>query len=142
MKTPSTIKEINQTEGLSTLIREIVRIADPEKILLLSACYDYHLKESIFIKNPVQEYKSSHYDLLILSDIRNKKLLAKKDMMTMARLFDCRNLQFNLMDIHEFNKKVEAGDEFENFILLNAMLCYDKGGILLSDPKQPEKSKA
>jgi hypothetical protein len=124
----------SQTDSLQFIIREIVRIADPEKILLLSASYNYQLTETIFIKNPVQDFRESRYDILVLSDGRAKKSLAEQEIMIISRMIRFRNLQLHLMDIHEFNKGVEAGNEFENFILLNAMLSFDKGEIPLSDP--------
>ena len=125
-----------RTEGLSAIIREIVRIADPEKILLLSASYDYQLTENIFIKNPVEVYKGGQYDLLVLTDGREKKSLAEQEIKIYARLKDYRNLGLHLMSVHEFNEHVEAGEEFENFILLNAMLSYDRERIQLASPKE------
>ena len=126
---------LNQQEGLVPLIHEIVRIADPEKILLLSAGYDYLLTENIFSKNPIQTFHGNRYNLLILSKGKEKKSLATLEMVLMSLLNDRRNLQLCIMDIDEFNVQAEAGDEYLEYILLNAMIWYDKGRIPLATPK-------
>jgi hypothetical protein len=135
MKAQSFFGGTRRTEGLAAIIREIVRIADPEKILLLSASFDYRLTENIFIKNPIEDYRGGQYDLLILTDGNEKKTLAEQEIMIYARLKDYKKLSLHLMNVHEFNEHVEAGEEFENFILLNAMLSYDKERIPLAFPK-------
>lgn len=135
MKAQSFFGGTRRTEELAAIIREIVRIANPEKILLLSASYDYRLTENIFIKNPVEDYRGGQYDLLILTDDNEKKSFAEQEIMIYARLKDYNKLSLHLMSIHEFNEHVEAGEEFENFILLNAMLSYDKEQTPLAFPK-------
>jgi len=62
-----------QTGKLASIIEEIVHIADPEKILLLSVTYNYQLKENIFIKNPMKDYSGVCYDLLALPRARMQK---------------------------------------------------------------------
>ena len=135
MKAQSFFGGTSRTEGLAAIIREIVRIADPEKILLLSASYDYRLTENIFIKNPIVDCRDSQYDLLILTDGNEKKSLAEQEITIYARLKDYKKLSLHLMSVHEFNEHVEAGEEFENFILLNAMISYDRERIPLAFPK-------
>jgi hypothetical protein len=123
-----------QNKSLASIIRGIVRIADPEIIFLLSASYNYQLRENIYIKNPIQAYSYGQYDLLLLSDCMNGELLAEKEIMIITRLSLFRNLRLQLMDIHEFKKGLEAGGELQKHIILNAMLSYDKGVIPLFSP--------
>jgi hypothetical protein len=125
-----------QKEGLDAIIREIVQVAGPEKILLLSASYQYRLTENIFIKNPVEEFRGCQYDLLVLADGRGEKSLVDLVSLTQNRLCSQNNLHVHFTDIHEFNKEVEAGDEYACFIHLNALLCYDKSDASLSDKKK------
>ena len=135
----SSVRGTMHRESLALIIQDIIRIADPEKILLLSACYDYQLTENIFIKTPIQEFTGSHYDVMILIADWDKKSLAGKDLSIITRLHANRNLKFCLMDIREFNERIRAGAEVENFIHLNAIICYDKGGIVLADPSESQR---
>jgi hypothetical protein len=141
MKNESPVDGIKRAVGLASIIHDIVRIADPEKIFLLSASFDYQLTENIFVKNPVQVFRGSHYNLLVLSEGKQKKSLVELEIMIHTKLSDQGNLQIQLRDIHEFNEKLEAGDEYAGFILLNAMLCYNKGRFPLADPKLREDPK-
>ena len=100
-------------ESLALIIQGIIRIADPEKILLLSASYDYQLTENIFIKTPIQEWTGSYYDVMILIEDWDKKSLAGKDLSIITRLHAYRNLKFCFMDIREFNERIRAGAEVE-----------------------------
>lgn len=135
MSTQLQAEAINRTKNLDGIIQEIVRVADPEKILLISARYDYQLTENIFVKNPVQTTQSCHYNLLVLTEEKEKKSLIRQELILTSYQNAQKNLQLHIMNIHEFNKQVETGDEYLGFILLNAMLWYDKGRIPLSDPK-------
>jgi hypothetical protein len=135
MNTPLQSAAKNRPADLDAIVQEIVRLAGPEKILLISAGYDYKLTENIFMKNPVQTFQNCHYHLLVLSEEKEKKSLIMQELTLTGYQDDRQNLQLHVMDIHEFNKQVEAGDEYLGFILLNAMLWYDKGRIPLSDPK-------
>ena len=123
-----------QSTSLSIIIHQIVQISDPEKILLLAASFDYQLTENIFMKNPVQQYRGNRYNLLILSEVQPKNSLSKLELKLMERMLDHRNVQFAVIDIIEFNKEVETGDSYWRYILLNAMLSYDKGQIPLANP--------
>ena len=127
MKIQSLSPEPGQPGSLHSIIREIVRILDPEKILLLSASYQYQFTENIFIKNPVQESKGSRYELLILIHSGGNLSAAEQENRIASKFPDYGNLKWQLRDIHDFYEKAQAGSEFENFILLNAMLQYDKG---------------
>jgi hypothetical protein len=104
MKTKSPFMESIQNTTLCSCLREIVNIADPEKILLLSASYDYHLTENIFINHPVQEFNGGCYNVLILSDCHGKESPAKLKTMIWNLLNGRRNLQFHIMDINSFNE--------------------------------------
>jgi hypothetical protein len=141
MKSKSFFERTKHTGSLPLIIQEIVRVSDPEKILLLSASYNFQLTENIFQKNPVQEFSNSHYDLLVLSGNSEKKSMAEREIMLISKLINFPDLQIHLMDIKEFNKGVESGDEFENYILLNAILSYYKGQIPFADPKQTKSTK-
>lgn len=134
MKTTSHFAGSIQNKSLASIIRGIVRIADPEIIFLLSASYNYQLRETIYIKSPIQAYSYGQYDLLLLSDCMNGELLAEKEIMIITRLSLFRNLRLQLMDIYEFKKGLEAGGELQKHIILNAMLSYDKGVIPLFSP--------
>jgi hypothetical protein len=71
---------------------------------------------------------------LILKDVPEKTALAKLEIKLRHRMRDHKNFQFTMMDITEFNKEVDAGDEYYRYILLNAMLSYDKGYIPFAFP--------
>ncbi len=121
--------------NLSEIVKDIVKNADPEKILLISAVYDYRLTENIFRRKPLNELKSSHYSLLFLG-IQEKSAFSIKNMQSSKRLMAYpSNLQLFFMDIHDFNNKLDAGDEYASEIVLNAMIWYDKGDIALHTPK-------
>lgn len=126
----------HQKEPLACLLREIVGLADPEKIFLLSAGFEYRLTENIFQKTPAQAIQAKQYQLLILMNTGEKSALAKLEINLMQIGLRQMNFQFALMDIAEFNKKVEAGDPYWGFILFNAMLSYDSGRIGLAIPSQ------
>ena len=134
MKIKSLFAGSMQTKSLAAIIQDIVRIADPEIIFLLSASYNYQLRENMFAKNPAQEYRDAQYDLLLLSECRNTELLAEKEITIISLLNNCRNLQLHLIDIHKFKAGLEAEGEFQHHILLNAMLLYDRGVIPLFGP--------
>jgi hypothetical protein len=125
-----------KSQGLSSIIREIVYVSDPEKILLLSASFEYLITESIYYKNAVQELTSKHYNLLILSNEKEKKSLVKNEMALNSRFKDRRNLQFLIMDIFKFNEDLKSGNEQANYILSNAMLWYDKEQVPLAFPNE------
>ena len=121
--------------SLSQIVQDIVKKTDPEKILLISASYDYRLTENIFKQNPSEELKKSHYSLLILG-IQEKSAYSIKAMQSYgSRFSNPPNLQLFFMDIHDFNKKLDAGDEYASEIVSNAMIWYDKGEIALRFPK-------
>ena len=134
MKTISFQSGNVQNSGLRSIIRELVLVFDPEKILLLSVSYDYFLTENIYLMDTVQELKSSHYNLLILSDEKERKSPAKEEIIGYNLLKKRRNLQLQVMDIIEFNDDLISGKEYANHILLNAMLWYDKEKVPLAFP--------
>ena len=136
MKTRTETRISRQKEGLEVIIREIVQEAGPEKILLLSASYHYRLTENIFIKNPVEEFSGSQYDLLVLADGSGERSLVDLEIAIHTRLCSQNNLHFHIKDIHEFNKEVEAGDEYACFIQFNALLYYDKNDAAPADLKK------
>ena len=72
-------KIANGRTDLKDIVREIAQKADPEKILLISASYDYRLTEDVFIQQPQEEMKNSHYSLLILG-IQEKSAFSVKSM--------------------------------------------------------------
>jgi hypothetical protein len=127
MKIKSMAPDSTKAGPLHYIISEIVRLADPEKILLLTAGYNYQFTENIFIKNPVQQFSDGRYGLMILIQTAGKISLAEEEIRIASKLLHYSNLQLHLRDIQEFNSRVGAGDEFENYILLHAMVCYDKG---------------
>jgi hypothetical protein len=135
MKTISFQSGNVQNSGLRSIIRELVLVFDPEKILLLSVSYDYFLTENIYLMDTVQELKSSHYNLLILSDEKERKSPAKEEIIGYNLLKKRRNLQLQVMDIIEFNDDLISGKEYANHILLNAMLWYDKEKVPLAYPE-------
>jgi hypothetical protein len=126
MKIRSMPPDSRQAARLHSIVSEIVRFADPEKILLLAAGYCYQFTENIFIKNPVQRFSEGYYELLVLIQTTGKISMTEQEIRMASRLANFRNLQLHFRDISEFNRMVEAGAEFENQILLNAMTCYDK----------------
>ena len=121
-------------DALSSIIDEIVKLINPEKIFLTGASYEHHLTENIFIKNPLKQLICSRYDLLIIADNQEKISDQEKELLLYTKFRYHPGLHFRLMDIHAFNKSVREGKELENFILLNAMICYDNGVISLEDP--------
>ncbi len=123
-----------QGGGLRSIIHEIVLISHPEKILLLSATYDYLVTENIYIKNTVQEVRGNQYHLLVLSDDKEKKSLVRQEILLYGLSRHRRNLQLQVMDIKEFNDDLISGKEYANHIILNAMIWYDKGSIPLTFP--------
>jgi len=135
MKTISFHSGNVQNSGLRSIIGELVVVFDPEKILLLSFSYDYFLTENIYLKQTVQELKSSHYNLLILVNEKERKSPAKEEIISYNLLKKRRNLQFQVMDINEFNDDLISGKEYINHILLNAMLWYDKEEVPLAFPE-------
>src|SRR5580704_988687 len=134
MKTTSVRAGDTHFGGLSSIIREIVLLSHPEKILLLSASYDYKITENIYSKNTVQEFRSNHYSLLILSNEKEKKSMVTQKTLLYSFLKDRRNLQLQVMDIKEFNDDLISGKEYASHILFNAMIWYDKGEVLLAFP--------
>jgi len=126
MKIKSMPPDYLQAGSLYSIVSEIVHFADPEKILLLTAGYSYRFKESIFIKDPVQRFSEGHYELLVLIQTIGKISMTEQEIRIASRLVNFRNLQLHFRDISEFNRLVDAGAEFENHILLNAMTCYNK----------------
>ncbi len=132
MKTQSFQSGFVQGGRLSSIINEIVLIADPEKILLLSATYDYLVTENIYMKHTVQELRGSQYNLLILSNDKEKKSLTKHKILLYGLSKDRRNLQLQVVDIKEFNNDLISGKEYANHVLSNAMVWYDKGEVPLA----------
>jgi hypothetical protein len=124
----------NQTHSLNSLLQEIVRIADPEKILLISASFQYQLTENVFQRSPVKQFLGNRYELLILLNVREKGELAKQELNLMNRIIYPGDFQFATMDIIEFNKEVESGSPYLDQILLNALMSYDKGVIPFAQP--------
>jgi hypothetical protein len=124
-----------QNSGLRSIISELVLVFDPEKILLLSASYDYFLTENIYLKETVQELRSRHYNILILANEKERKSPIKEEIIGYSLLKKRRNLELQVMDINEFNDDLTSGKEYANHILLNAMIWYDKGEVPLAFPK-------
>lgn len=136
MKTQTFQSGFVQGGGLRSIIHEIVLISDPEKILLLSATYDHLITENIYMKNTVQELRGNQYNLLILSNDKEKKSRAKHKVLLYGLSKYRSNLQLQFMDIKEFNDDLISGREYANHILLNAMIWYDKGEISFEYPNQ------
>jgi hypothetical protein len=135
MKTISFHSGNVQNSGLRSIISELVLVFDPEKILLLSASYDYFLNEDIYLKETVQELRSRHYIILILANEKERKSPIKEEIIGYSLLRKRRNLQLQVMDIKEFNDDLISGKEYANHIVLNAMIWYDKGDVPLAFPK-------
>jgi hypothetical protein len=134
MKTEALPKIANGKNHLLEIIQDIVEKADPEKIFLISASYHYRLTENIFGRNSISELQNSHYSLLILEN-QEKSLRSVKFLHSRNRMFSNQSdHQLYFMDIHDFNKKLEAGDDYAMEIVLNAMIWYDKGEIALCVP--------
>ncbi len=134
MKTQSFQSGFVQGGRLSSIVSEIVLISDPEKILLLSATYDYLVTENIYMKHTVRELRGSQYNLLILSNDKEKKSLTKHKILLYGLSKDRRNLQLQVVDIKEFNDDLISGNEYANHVLSNAMIWYDKGEVPLAFP--------
>ncbi len=134
MKTNLSGESNLKRQELISIIREIVYLSDPEKILLISASFEYLITESIYYKNAVQELTGKHYNLLVLSTVKEKKSLLENEIALNSRFKDRRNLQFQVMDIFRFNEDVKSGNEQANYILANAMLWYDKERVPLVFP--------
>jgi hypothetical protein len=125
-------------DGLTKTITEILTLIVPEKIFLIGMSQEIRLTENIFIKNPLTIQVSDWYDLLILYNGKDKGSRVEMETRLKLRLNHRAGLNFRLMDVHEFNRAVKAGNEYENFILLNAMICYDSEKIPLEDPVMPD----
>jgi hypothetical protein len=121
-------------DGLTATIAEIVTLIDPEKIYLIGMSREYRLTENIFIKNPLTDQVSDRYDLLILYNGKDKGSGVEMETRLKLGLNHRAGLNIRLIDIHEFNRAVKAGNEYENFVLLNAMICYDNEKTLVEDP--------
>jgi hypothetical protein len=125
-------------ELLADIVREIIRVADPEAILLLSATYNYRLMENIFVEAPLWVSSGNSYELLVLTNRNHGKSWSASEMVICSRLPHCRNLKLHQKSIQEFNAKVESGEEYENFVLLNAMITYHRGKTPLAYPASLE----
>lgn len=134
MKTQTLVQDDKTKELLAKIIQEIIRITDPEAILLLSAIYEYRFTENIFKKGPLFESWGKGYELLVLMDRNKDKSWAEQETIIRSRLPHFHNLRLQQNSIQDFNTKVESGEEYENFILLNAMISYHKGQIRLAFP--------
>jgi hypothetical protein len=122
-------------ELLAEIVGEILRIADPEAILLLSATYNFRFTENIFIKTALWDSRANSYELLVLTNGNAGKSWAEQETIIRYRLPHGKNLNLQQKSIQEFNTKVESGEEYENFVLLNAMILYHKGHIRLAFPE-------
>src|SRR5277367_2132880 len=111
MKTPSFQSGFAKGSDLYSIIREIVLISDPEKILLLSATYDYLVTENLYMNKTVRELRCSQYNLLILTDVKEKKTLVKQEILLYRFSMNRRNLQLQVIDIKEFNNDLNSGKE-------------------------------
>ncbi len=127
-----------QIQDLKSIIREIVLISDPEKIFLMSASFECVLTESIYLKSTIQEETGRYYNLLLLSNAEQNKSQVNNEVALHNRFRD-RNLQFQVMDIHKFNQDLKSGDEFANFVIVNAMLWHDKEQVPLEYPNEGYK---
>ena len=137
MNSKSALWENRQSPSLSSIIQKIIRLTDPEKILLLSPAADYRLTENLFKVNPAGELVSGPYHLLALCVSRDNNSIAAEQAKWISRTDEPANFLLNLMDIHAFNRLVLKGDIYATRILWNAMLWYDRGNIQLADPKFP-----
>ena len=126
MKIKLKIPESIPGPGVYRVIRELVQIADPEKILLLSASYDYRFTENIFIKNPEWECRGSRYQVLLLVDSAEKKSRANLERQIHDQLAEYKDLRIQIMDNQIFNRQVGEGDEWSCFVHFNAMILYEK----------------
>lgn len=130
-----TLSPVNKSkEFLAEIVLKIIQIADPEAILLLSAAYSYKFIENIFTKSPLWESEGSSYELLVLTDSNKGKSWMEQETVIRSRLPHFHNLTLQQKSIQDFNTKVESGEEYENFVLLNAMVSYHKGQIRLAFP--------
>ncbi len=129
-------KSYLKCQDLNSIIREIVYLSDPEKILLLSASFEYLVTESIYSKNAVRELNSKYYNLLILFNAKEKKSLVKIELKLYYHFKDYKNLQFQIRDIYKFNEDIKSCDEQANHILANAMLWHDREQVPLECPNE------
>jgi hypothetical protein len=124
-----------QAKKLSDIVPEIVRMTDPEKIILLSASFSTRITENIFIRKPSEELIAAQYNLLVLTGYRDNTILSRMELMMLGWLSCHPNLQLQLVDIHEFNKRITEGEEYSISILSNAFICYDRERIELTIPE-------
>jgi hypothetical protein len=125
-------------DGLPAIIKEIVYLINPVRIYLTGISHEYRLTESIFIKNPRVDQSMDGYNLLIVHNGEDKGSGVEMETRLQTRLHHHAGLNLRLIDILEFNRAVKAGHEFENFILLNAMIYYDDERTQVEDPVRPE----
>jgi hypothetical protein len=125
----------NTTQRLAHIVPEIVRMTDPEKILLLSASFSTQITENIFIRKPVEELTAAQFSLLVLTGYKDKTILSRLELMMLGWLSGHPNLQLQLVDIYEFNKRITEGEEYSLSILSNAFICYDSERIALVCPE-------
>lgn len=134
MKTKSFQSGFAKGGGLYSIIREILLISDPEKILLLSASYDYLITENLYMNYTVKELRGGQYNLLILTDVKEKKFLVKQKILLYRFSMNRSNLQLQVMDIKKFNDDLNSGKEYANQIMSNSMIWYDKGLVSFKYP--------
>jgi hypothetical protein len=135
MNSGAMFKKFNERQQLSSIIMDLVKRTDPEKILLVTARYDYKLTENIFIKNAMEECTGSHYTLLVLGRANKFSSAIRQLALSGSRYINPPNLQLFFMDILDFNRELETHGEHAANILLNATIWYDKGEIAFSFPK-------
>ena len=113
-------------QGLYEMIPELVRIAEPEKILLLSASYQYNLTENIFIDRPEWECLSNQYQVVLLMNSSEKKSWADLEARIHTRMKGCNRISVQFLDLRVFNRQVEEGHHWSGFVQMNAMTLFDR----------------
>ena len=122
----------NQTVSVLRVIRDIVRMVDPEKILLISASIEYLLMGNPAVDDP--PWKVSRFEFLVLVESQETKSLNKLDMALGGLMKHHGNFQYQVQDILRFNQSVAAGNECNRNILLRSMIYYDNEQIPFAIP--------
>lgn len=82
----------------------------------------------------VKELRGGQYNLLILTDVKEKKFLMKQKILLYRFSMNRSNLQLQVMDIKKFNDDLNSGKEYANQIMSNSMIWYDKGLVSFKYP--------
>jgi HEPN domain-containing protein len=123
-----------RSQQLQGVLDIIIKAASPDKVFLWGVAENCRTEVSIFNAEPELHQQVSHYYLVILTRVNDKRCFdALQDVME-SRCRHSTPITVFIEGVHVFNQWINTGHPFACRVVTHGLLAYDAGAVELSKP--------